>query len=313
MGYQYKDIKLSKISIIGAGNIGPDICLHYAKVFASDGVKLVLVDIAEQALESAQARIEKKIASGVEARAFRADLAEAMLACISYTTNYDDISGSSLVLEAATEDEKIKDAIFRQVDAICDEKAIFLSNSSHMRPEVIFRNTSNTGRCLVAHYFFPAERNPIIEIIPGEDTDPALTANLLGMYENIGKVPMEVASSYGYAIDPIFEGLFLNAILCLQKGFGTVKEIDRVSMDSLGCGVGPITAVTLAGGNEITDHGLDEMHTQLLPWFKSPRMLKELIEKGDRWDIASKGDTIEVSAERSFLCVGILYRRSRNL
>jgi enoyl-CoA hydratase/3-hydroxyacyl-CoA dehydrogenase len=298
MSYQYKELELSKISIIGAGNIGPDICLHFAKVFANDGVKLVLVDIAEQALESAQARIEKKIASGVEARAFRADLAQAMLACISYTTNYDNISGSSLVLEAATEDEGIKDAIFRQVDSICDNNTIFLSNSSHMRPEVIFRNTSNPGRCLVAHYFFPAERNPIIEIIPGADTDPALTSNLLGLYENIGKVPMEVASSYGYAIDPIFEGLFLNAILCLQKAYGTVKEIDRVSMDALGCGVGPVTAVTLAGGNEITDHGLDEMHTQLLPWFKSPGMLKELIKKGDRWDIASKGDTIEVSSER---------------
>jgi enoyl-CoA hydratase/3-hydroxyacyl-CoA dehydrogenase len=298
MSYQFKEIELSKISIIGAGNIGPDICLHFAKVFAKDGIKLVLVDIAEQALESARARIEKKIERGVEARAFRADLGEAMLACISYTTNYDNISGSSLVLEAATEEEGVKDAIFRQVDTICDENTIFLSNSSHMRPEVIFRNTSHPERCLVAHYFFPAERNPVIEIIPGSETDPALTANLMGLYEAIGKVPMEVASSYGYAIDPIFEGLFQNAILCLQKGYGTVKEIDKVSMDALGCGVGPVTAVTLAGGNEITDHGLDEMHSQSLPWFKSPDRLKELINKGERWDIASRGESVEVSAER---------------
>jgi len=297
MSYQFKDIELSKITVIGAGNIGPDICLHFAKVFAADGVKMVLVDIAETALENAKTRIEKKIASGVKARAFRSDLAEMMLVSISYTSNYDDIAGSSLVLEAATEDEGIKDVIFRQVDTICDTSAIFLSNSSHMRPEVIFRNTSNPGRCLVAHYFFPAERNPIVEIIPAADTDRTLTTNLLGMYEAIGKVPMEVASSYGYAIDPIFEGLFQNAILCLQKGYGTVKEIDKVSMDALGCGVGPVTAVTLAGGNEITDHGLDEMHTELLPWFKSPAMLKELISTGGRWDIASKGDTIEVAAD----------------
>ena len=85
MGYQFKDIELSIISIIGAGNIGPDICLHFAKVFAKDGVKMVLLDISEQALEIARARIEKKIERGVEARAFRADVAEAMLACISWT------------------------------------------------------------------------------------------------------------------------------------------------------------------------------------------------------------------------------------
>ena len=297
MSYQFKNIELSKITVIGAGNIGPDICLHFAKVFAADGVKLVLVDIADAALESAKARIEKKIANGVDARAFRADLAKKMLESIAYTSNYNDIAGSSLVLEAATEDERIKDAIFKQVDEICDAEAIFMSNSSHMRPEVIFRNTSNPGRCLVAHYFFPAERNPIVEIIPGADTDPEVTANLMGMYEAIGKVPMEVASSYGYAIDPIFEGLIQNAILCLEKGYGTVKEIDKVSMDALGCGVGPLTAVTLAGGNEITDHGLDEMNTELLPWFRSPDLLKQKITEGARWDIASKGDVIEVAPE----------------
>jgi len=264
MSYQFKSIEISKITVIGAGNIGPDICLHFAKVFAADGVDMVLVDISEPALDSARARIEKKIASGVKARAFRTEQAEKMLASITYTSNYDDIAGSSLVIEAATENEGIKDAIFRQVDAISKPNTIFLSNSSHMRPEVIFKNISNPGRCLVAHYFFPAERNPIVEIVPGAESDTTLTADLLAMYQSIGKVPMEVASSYGYAIDPIFEGLIQNAILCLEKGYGTIKEIDKVSMDALGCGVGPVTAVTLAGGNEITDHGLDEMHSKII-------------------------------------------------
>lgn len=297
MSYRFRSIELKKIAVIGAGNIGPDICLHFAKVFTADGVRLVLLDIASEALEKARERIEKKVAGGVKSRAFRPEQAEAMLAAISYTSDYDDIAGSDLVLEAATEDEGIKDAIFKQVENLCGDDAIFLSNSSHMQPEAIFRNIAHKERCLVAHYFFPAERNPIVEIVPGEETCEKLKADLLGMYEAIGKVPMEVRSSYGYAIDPIFEGLFQNAILCLQKGHGSVREIDKVSMDELGCGVGPITAVTLAGGNTITDHGLDEMHEKLLPWFKSPRLLKQLIADGGRWDIAGKGDVIEVDAE----------------
>ena len=125
MSYTHKDIDISKIAIIGAGNIGPDICLHFAKVFSRDGVKMILVDIAAEALVAAEARIEKKTQRGVEAGAFSAKLGEAIIASISYTTNYDNIAGSSLVLEAATEDERIKDAIFRQVDGICDDKAIF--------------------------------------------------------------------------------------------------------------------------------------------------------------------------------------------
>ncbi len=112
-----------------------------------------------------------------------------------------------------------------------------------MTPEVIFRNMANKGRCLVTHYFFPAERNPVVEVIPGKDTDPQITADLLGFYEAIGKVPIEVGSSYGYAIDPIFEGLCELAILCLEKGYGSVKEIDAIARKTLRQGVGPFTAL----------------------------------------------------------------------
>ncbi|HJL77711.1 MAG TPA: 3-hydroxyacyl-CoA dehydrogenase NAD-binding domain-containing protein, partial [Candidatus Marinimicrobia bacterium] len=213
MNYNYKDLSISKLSIIGAGQIGPDICLHFSKVFSKYTVELVLVDIAEEALTSAKARIEKKIQKGVATGAFKPAMAETMTKSITYTTDYQDIAGSEIVLEAATEDEKIKNIIFGQVEATCDEQCLFLSNSSHMRPEVIFQNMKNQSRCLVTHYFFPAERNPVVEIVPGKETDPAIAATLMGFYEAIGKVPIKVKSSYGYAIDPIFEGLCQTAIL----------------------------------------------------------------------------------------------------
>jgi enoyl-CoA hydratase/3-hydroxyacyl-CoA dehydrogenase len=146
-------------------------------------------------------------------------MAETMKNSITYTTDYEAIKGSNIVLEAATEDGKIKDIIFKQVETLTDNSCLFLSNSSHMTPEVIFRNIASKGRCLVTHYFFPAERNPVVEVIPGKDTDPQISAVLLGFYEAIGKVPIEVGSSYGYAIDPIFEGLCELAMLCLEKLF----------------------------------------------------------------------------------------------
>nr|MDP6276816.1 3-hydroxyacyl-CoA dehydrogenase NAD-binding domain-containing protein [Candidatus Neomarinimicrobiota bacterium]MDP7217703.1 3-hydroxyacyl-CoA dehydrogenase NAD-binding domain-containing protein [Candidatus Neomarinimicrobiota bacterium]MDP7437685.1 3-hydroxyacyl-CoA dehydrogenase NAD-binding domain-containing protein [Candidatus Neomarinimicrobiota bacterium] len=214
MSYNYKNLFISKLSIIGAGQIGPDICLHFSKVFSKYNVELVLVDIAEEALTGAKARIEKKIQKGVDTGAFKPAMAETMTNSITYTTDYQDIAGSEIVLEAATEDEKIKNIIFGQVEAICDEQCLFLSNSSHMRPEVIFQNIKNRSRCLVTHYFFPAERNPVVEVVPGKETDPAIAATLMGFYEAIGKVPIKVKSSYGYAIDPIFEGLCQTAILC---------------------------------------------------------------------------------------------------
>ncbi len=298
MSYQYQNISVSKISIIGAGQIGPDIALYFSKVFVRHNVKIIIVDIAEIAIQNAKTKIEKKINRGVETGAFKPEMADNMKTSIDYTLNYKDIAGSDIVLEAATEDEKIKDAIFKQIEIYCNNECLFFSNSSHMQPEVIFKNINNQKRCLVTHYFFPAERNPVVEIIPSDKTDKNLVQDLLGLYESIGKVPIKVKSSYGYAIDPIFEGLCQTAILCLERGYGTVKEIDKVATEDLGLGVGPFTALNLTGGNPITDHGLNEMNKQLMPWFKSPARLAEAVKNNQSWPTAARGEEVDVPADK---------------
>ncbi|PJC61962.1 MAG: hypothetical protein CO022_07080, partial [Flavobacteriales bacterium CG_4_9_14_0_2_um_filter_32_27] len=118
--------------------IGPDICLHFAKVFVQHNVQFVIIDISPEALANAKAKIEKKISKGVETGAFKTDIAEMMNKSITYSSDYNLIKGSRIVLEAATEDGRIKDLIFKQVEALTDDSCLFLSNSSHMQPEVIF-------------------------------------------------------------------------------------------------------------------------------------------------------------------------------
>lgn len=299
MAYQYKNLNINKLTVIGAGQIGPDICLHFAKVFVKNNVEFVIIDISSEALANAKAKIEKKISKGVETGAFKADIAEMMNKSITYSSDYNLIKGSGIVLEAATEDGRIKDLIFKQVEALTDDSCLFLSNSSHMQPEVIFRNIANKKRCLVTHYFFPADRNPVVEVVPGAATDPKITADLLGFYEAIGKVPIEVGSSYGYAIDPIFEGLCELAILCLEKGYGTIKEIDKIAQTTLKQGVGPFTALNLTGGNPITNHGLEEMRETHIAWFRSPKTLQEATANKTLWDAAKRGEEVIVSPEKA--------------
>ena len=130
MAYNLKDLKIQKLSVIGAGQIGPDICLHFAKVFWKNDVQLVLIDISQQALDIAQAKVEKKIERGRESGAFKSQMADTMKNSILYTTDYSNVFGSNIVLEAATEDGNIKDMIFKQVEELTDERCLFLSNSS---------------------------------------------------------------------------------------------------------------------------------------------------------------------------------------
>src|ERR1035437_6285856 len=298
MAYNFKNLTISKIAVIGAGQIGPDIALHFSKSLSPFGVSVIVVDISPQALEKAKEKAHKKINKGVEAGAFKPEQAEKIKNALIFSADYEQVCGSQIVVEAATEDENIKDKIFRQVETLTDDNCIYLSNSSHMQPEVIFRNIKNKSRCLVAHYFFPAEINPVVEIVPGKETDAALTGLLLAFYESIGKVPIKVKSSYGYAIDPIFEGICQTAIMCLEKGWGNEKEIDTAAVKALGLGIGPFTALNLTGGNPITAHGLDEMGKLVMPWFKTPKVLHEKTQKKEAWNTAQRGEKTELTAEK---------------
>ncbi|MCX6295751.1 MAG: 3-hydroxyacyl-CoA dehydrogenase/enoyl-CoA hydratase family protein [Bacteroidetes bacterium] len=298
MAYIFKDREITKISVIGAGQIGPDIALHFAKSLSPFGVVVNVIDISPEALEKAKAKAHKKIQKGLESGAFKPELAEKIKNALVFSAEYDNVRGSQIVVEAATEDENIKDKIFRQVESLTDEKCIYLSNSSHMQPEVIFRNIKNKSRSLVAHYFFPAEINLVVELVPGKETDADLVNLLLGFYEAIGKVPIKVKSSYGYAIDPVFEGICQTAIMCLEKGWGTEKEIDTAAVKALGLGIGPFTALNLTGGNPITAHCLDELGKLVMPWFKTPNILHEKNKSKELWNTAQRGEKVELSPDK---------------
>jgi len=298
MAFQFRGLALSKVGVVGSGNIGPDIALHFAKALAPDGVAVVVVDIAPDALARGRAKLEQKVAKARETKAFSDRQAAAILAAVTFTDDYAHLADAGLVVEAATENLDVKKRIFAQLEALVPADAVLASNSSHIEPELIFSGLRDRTRALVLHYFFPAERNPVVEIVSGPDTSPALADDLLGFYEAIGKVPVRVHGRYGYAVNPVFEGLFLAAALCVEEGMGTVKEVDAAAKRALGLGIGPFTAMNLTGGNPITAHALDEMTTRVGPWFRSPQLMKDAMAAGRPWDVARRNEAVELPADR---------------
>jgi enoyl-CoA hydratase/3-hydroxyacyl-CoA dehydrogenase len=284
---------------VGSGQIGPDVALHMAKVLAPGGVPVVVVDIAPKALDAGRAKLAKKIDRGVETGAFTSEQGVAMKANVTFTEDYGSLRDADFVIEAATEDLEVKRRIFSQLENLATRDAILASNSSHIEPERIFEELRDPSRASVVHYFFPAERNPLVEIVPGEETAEDVVLWLLDFYEAIGKVPIRVESRYGYAIDPIFEGLFQAAALAVEEGLGTTREVDEVAREALGLGVGPFTAMNLTGGNPITAHGLDEMSQRVNPWFRTPEILKKAMAMGTPWDVPAREETVEVAPERA--------------
>ena len=147
------------------------------------------------------------MAKATEKKVFKKEESDAILKNMTFTTDYGKLSDADFVIEAAFERIDVKHRIFDQCQAVCPSTAILASNSSHMVPEEIFAKMGDKKRCLVIHYFFPAERNILLEVIPGKDTDPALVEYLMKLYEFIGKAPIRIKSLYGCAVDPIFESI----------------------------------------------------------------------------------------------------------
>lgn len=288
---------IRKIGVIGSGNIGPDIALHFSQNLYSDGVPVVIVDIVQAALDAGSKKAESKMAKTAEKGIFKKEVADAIFKNMLFTTNYETLSNADLVIEAAFERIDVKNKIFARCEEVCPKTAILASNSSHMVPDEIFDKMKDKSRCVVLHYFFPAERNIAFEIIPAKETDPALVDYMMKFYEFIGKVPIYVKGRYGYALNPIFEGIFLAAALIVEKGLATVKQADAIAQKTLGMGVGPFTAHNLAGGNPLTQHGLMGMTSTIMPWYRSPKILDDQVKSGKPWETAGRGEKVDYSSE----------------
>ncbi len=288
---------IRKVGVIGSGNIGPDIALHFSQSLHSYGIPVVVVDILQSALDAGSKRCESKMAKAADKKIFKKEEADAIFKNMSFTTDYGKLSDADFVIEAAFERMDVKHKIFDQCQQSCPKTAIFASNSSHMTPEDIFQKMKDKSRCLVIHYFFPAERNMMVEIVPGKDTDAGLVDYLMRFYEFIGKAPIKEKSRYGYAIDPIFEGLCEAPILIAEKGLATIKQADAIEAKALGMGVGSLTATNMSGGNPILMEGLAEMNKKIMAWYKPPKMLEEHWKQNKNWDTAARGETVEYSQE----------------
>jgi enoyl-CoA hydratase/3-hydroxyacyl-CoA dehydrogenase len=288
---------IRKIGVIGSGNIGPDIALHCSQTLHAYDVPVVVVDIVQSALDAGLKKAESKMMKAAEKKIFTKEEADAIFRNMIFTMDYGKLSDADLLIEAAFERLDIKHKIFAQLEETCPKTAILASNSSHIPPEEIFPKVKDKSRCLVLHYFFPAERNILLEIVPMKETDPALVDYTMKFYEFIGKAPIRVGSRFGYAVNPFFEGMFLTTILAVEKGLASVKQADTIVQKTLGMGVGPCTGHNLTGGNPLTQHGLQQYTSIIMPWFRSPKILDERVKSGVPWETAAKGETVEYSQE----------------
>ena len=276
-----------RIGVIGAGSIGPDIA-YYLKS-ALPALELTLIDIRQEAIDAALARLAGYAEKAVARGKMSADAARATLAGLTGSTDYDALAGCDWVLEAATEDLALKRRIFADVEARVAPDAVITSNTSSLPAARIFAGLAHPQRATVTHFFAPAWRNPAVEVIDWPGADAALVAWLRHFFAATGKLPLATTDAPCFMLDRVFDNWCNDAALLL--GDATAAEIDSVAGEFVHAG--PFFVLNLAHGNPIitetnTLQAEEEgAHYRPAPIFRSV----------DRWLTVGPGKSVTVAPD----------------
>ena len=236
-------MSIQSVGIIGAGTMGNGI----AQACAVSGLSVVMVDINDAAV----AKGLSSIASSLDRLIKKEKMTEAekasALARIKTSTNYQDFTGSQIVIEAATENYDLKIKILKQLDGIVSKDTIIASNTSSISITQMAAEVSNPQRFIGMHFFNPVPLMTLVEIIRGLQTDDRTHGLVQEMSKVLGKEPITVKNAPGFVVNRILVPMINEAFFVLAEGLATPEDIDAGM--KLGCNhpIGPLALADMIG------------------------------------------------------------------
>lgn len=265
------------VGVIGSGSIGPDLAYGFLSSLAASASgdaenKVYLLDIKQEALDAGVQRIRQYVAKAQARGKVSAQVAESIQKTLIPTMEIRDLADCDYVLEAASEDLKIKRAILKNLEQVVRPDCLIGFATSGIPRARIAAESVHPERCFVNHPFFPAWRTiPIEVVLSGDETRGA---RMLDVLRKLGKVPIVTADVAAFAADDIFCNYICEAVRLAEEGVATPTQIDKVVNDAIGGG-GPFNVMDLTRGNLLVAHCQELMRDAPggSPWFAPPAQL----------------------------------------
>ena len=216
-------MEIQKIGIVGAGQMGNGI----AHVCALAGYDVVMTDISQQALEAAMALIDKNMARQVAREKITSKDKDLAFARIHTTTTLSDLGPSDLIIEAATERETVKIAIFEDLLPHLLPHTILTSNTSSISITRLASRTDRPEKFMGFHFMNPVPVMQLVELIRGIATDEATYNACLSVVDRLGKTAASAEDFPGFIVNRILMPMINEAVYTLYEGVGSVKSIDE--------------------------------------------------------------------------------------
>ncbi len=235
---------MKNIAVIGSGTMGNGI----AHVFAQNGFKVSLIDINQEALNKALATIEKNLDRQVKKELIdEAKKADTLQNIKTFVKMEEGVALADLVVEAATERTDLKLNIFKELDAICDEKTIFASNTSSISITKIASVTKRPEKVIGMHFMNPVPIMKLVEVIRGYSTSDEVTEKVMELSKKLGKIPEEVNDYPGFIANRILMPMINEAVYSLFEGVAGVSEIDSIMKLGMAHPMGPLQLADFIG------------------------------------------------------------------
>ena len=269
-------MEVERVAVIGAGTMGRGI-VHAA---ALGGFRVTLQDVDSGVLEGALEGIQIEMQKAVERDRIDEGEMRGGLERISPTESLEEaVKEADLVIEAVPEEMELKLEIFGRLDKLCPERAVLATNTSTMSPTEIAAATNRPERCIAMHFFNPAHKMKLVELVRGLETADETVEAARDAAERMGKETVEVEEFPGFVTSRINCLVGNEAMNMLVEGVASAPDIDKALRLGLGYPMGPLELADLVG-LDARLRNLEHLHQTLGEKYRPSPLLYKLVAAG---------------------------------
>ncbi|MCB9834056.1 MAG: enoyl-CoA hydratase/isomerase family protein [Planctomycetes bacterium] len=279
------------LAVVGAGNMGSGI----AQKMATEGFRVILVDLDEAALQRGVTNIRNTLKEAVERKIMSAEVAEAVIARLLPTTDWSRLAEAELVVEAVFEDLEVKRTVFRRLAENCRPDTILGSNTSSFYVRDLASVVDHPERVIGLHYFYHPAKNRLVEVVPAEQSSPEAIAKAWTLQEAMGKTPIACQDAPGFVVNRYFVPWLNEAVRLLEEGVADIPTIEAAAKKAWRIGMGPFELMNVTGV-PIAMHAANTLGQQLGAFYAPAALLCAQVAKKENWSLAGEPDPSRFAA-----------------
>jgi 3-hydroxybutyryl-CoA dehydrogenase len=268
--------KIKRVGVLGCGLMGSGI----AQVSAQAGYDTVVVEVEQKFLDKGLAGIDKSLGKFVEKGKLSADDKSKSMSRLRGSVSLKDLAECDIIIEAITENPRIKKETYTAIDTIVKKDAIFASNTSSLTITELSMATARPKQFVGLHFFNPVPLMKLVEVVRTILTTDDTFNTAFEFAKSVGKDPVSCRDNSGFIVNRLLVPYLLDAIRAFEEGVGSIEDIDKAMQ--LGCGypMGPFTLLDFVGLDTtyyITDVMFNEYREKR---FASPALLRKMVLAG---------------------------------